>query len=158
MLIAAATGIFMRGSRISDNAADSARINTTNSAFREFILADLRVASRSQSRPHAAGASCAYFAKASTWVSYCNAEDGVYRAEVPRTSTPPAQLATDEPLHPNGAGSVGGAASGRLAGAGATVTITAVGAAFEATLDVPHPDPTVPPARTTISVTPRVGG
>ena len=124
----------------------------------EFILSDLRVASRAQSQPHTDEAACAYFAKPSAWVSYCNAGDGVHRAEVPRTATPPAQLATGEPLHPHGAPTAGGASSSRLVGPGATLAITTSGAAYEAVLEVPHPDPVVPPSRTTIRVTPRVGG
>lgn len=158
MLIAAVTGMFVRGSRTSEITTDSASINTINTAFREFILSDLRVASRAQSQPHTDEAACAYFAKPSAWVSYCNAGDGVHRAEVPRTATPPAQLATDEPLHPHGAPTAGGASSSRLVGPGATLAITTSGAAYEAVLEVPHPDPVVPPSRTTIRVTPRVGG
>lgn len=158
MLIAAATGIFLRGTRISENTADSTRIATLNAAFREFVLSDLRVAIPSQSRPHEEDQACAYFATRSRWVSYCTDADlGVYRAEVTSTSEP-AQVALDEPLHPHSAPPAGGSRSTRLAGPGSSVRIVQVGRAFEATLTVPHPDPTMPASETTLRVTPRVGG
>lgn len=157
MLIAMATGIFVRGSRIGDNTADSTRINTMATAFREFLLADLRAASPSASRAHEDGRQCAYVAKGSVWVSYCNTDAGVYRAEVPRGGATPPQVAADQPLHPHGAPRAGGASSSLVA-SGSTLNIRRDGPAFTAELETPHPDPTIPPARVTLRITPRVGG
>lgn len=147
MVLFAAATITGRGSRITADATESARVTTYETTFQRLITDDLRNAyaapSRALTQAAPSGSGCIYLQSLDHYTSYCSLSSGLVRATTQRTGRTPPAIVQGKSL-PSGT---------QIAPAGSTVSMSVSGRQFVVTLAIPPKDPTLPTRSYTIRVT-----